>query len=75
MSDIDDFGWAVMSSLEILDYKILQGFPLDVEKKVKNLLAQDWQPSGKMQVIKAPGNKDIDVVIQCMVLYNKHKIM
>lgn len=58
--------------LEILDYKVLQGFPTAVEKEVNILLARNWQPYGEMQTIKAPGNKEIDVIVQCMVLYKNH---
>jgi hypothetical protein len=54
---------------QVIDYKILHGFPSIVETEVKELLTQDYQPFGKMYPIKAPGNKDIDIVIQCMVLY------
>ena len=54
---------------QVIDYKILHGFPSIVEAEVKDVLAQDYQPFGKMYPITAPGNKDIDIVVQCMVLY------
>lgn len=55
---------------EPLDYKIVQGFPVDVEEKVQVLIAIGWELGGDMYIMKAPG-EDIDIVVQCMVLYKK----
>jgi len=55
---------------EPLDYKIIQGFPADVEEKVKSLMVIGWELGGEMHIMKAPG-EDIDIVVQCMVLYKK----
>jgi len=68
---MNDFNWAITESKEILDYKILQGFPSAVEKEVKELLSMEWQPYGEMYKMKAPGG-DADIVVQCMVLYKEY---
>lgn len=66
----NNFNWILSEPEEVLDYKIVQGLPTAVEKKVKILLTQDWQPYGKMYKMKAPG-ENTDIVVQCMVLYKE----
>ncbi len=51
----------------IIDYKILEGFPNDLQNKVKKLLIQKWQVYGKMYKMNIQGT---DIVVQCMVLYD-----
>jgi len=69
-----DFNWTISELDEVLDYKIVQGLPSAVEKEVKELLTMDWQPSGEMYKMKAPGCSGVDIVVQCMVLYKKHTL-
>jgi len=67
----NNFNWVMTEPEEVLDYKIVRGFPAAVEKEVKILLAQDWQPHGEMYKMKAPGENN-DIVVQCMILYKEH---
>jgi len=57
---------------KIIDYKIIEGFPEFVQNQVKSLLQMRWQPYGLMYIIKAPGNREIDIAVQCMVLYEDY---
>ncbi len=67
----DNFNWAFTEPDTVLDYKIVQGKPSIVESEVKDLLLQDWQPTGKLLQMRV---QDTDIVIQCMVLYQKHAL-
>jgi len=55
---------------EPLDYKIIQGFPEEVEEKVKSLLAIGWELGSEMYKMKVAG-ENIDIVVQCVVLYKE----
>jgi hypothetical protein len=48
-------------------YRIVHGHPIAVEREVNDLLKRGWELNGKMHIMKAPGNKDIDIVVQSVV--------
>ena len=57
-----------MGYKKIIDYKIVEGLPNMVEKEVKLLLKENWQPYSKLYKMKLQCS-NIEIVIQCMVLY------
>jgi len=63
---------SITEPLKVIEYRIIEGFPRTVEKEINRLLIEDWCLNGDMQKITLDGS---DIVVQCMVLYQKMTYM
>jgi len=57
-----------MKKQKTIGYKIVKGFPSDVEHQVSRLLESGWEVKGKLFQIKAHSSRVV-LLVQNMVLY------